>query len=280
MMHHSDEMQAVQNMIRLAKRGSSDALNDLVDFARVAPHWCFAEIANALADLLTTNGTSSIQIAKIDSLRGTLIYSVIGQEASINRLTSRARLGDIKAVYDLVELAKSGRYDSHPKVIEALVNISASKTARREHRVALESLRGHRIFETIAEGLRERGLVNIMCAAKSGDHAALQDLVRLAESRTFIEDARIVAILADIFLSEGADRTDKSLIWTLRDQVMYSVYVQDSEHSWKFVQEGEEGGWVDDGPTGHTESYTLWRYLQEYRGAQLEQWLARERGNR
>jgi len=272
---------AIIRMIHQARNGDPAAVHDLVKLARIQPDYCSPEVIQTLAEVLTANGTGQAERTAIESLRGTFVYSAIEQEATIIRLATRARLGDTRAVYDLIEVAKSfSYYVHHPKIIEALVDISVSKTAPREHCAAVESLRGHPIFERIVEGQRERALSNLIRAAKSGDHEALQDLVRLAESGSFIDDRRIVAALADIFLSDGPSKADKSLIWSLKDQQIYQVYVQDSDHSWRFVQEGDEGGWIDDGPTGHTEYYTLWRYLQEYRAGQLERWLAKERSIR
>jgi hypothetical protein len=268
---------AVIRMMHQARSGDPAAVHDLVEFARIQPNYRFPEVTQTLAEVLTASGTSGAERTAVESLQGTFVYSAIEREAAIIRLTSRARLGDTRAVYDLIEMAKSYSYAHHPMVIETLVDISVSKTAPREHRAAVESLRGHPIFEEVAKGQRERALANIIRAAKSGDHAALQDLVRLAESRTFMDDWRIVAALADIFLTDGPSKDDKSLIWSLQDQQIYSVYVEDSDHSYRFVQEGDEGGWVDDGPTGHTEHYTLWRYLQERRSEQLERWLANQR---
>jgi len=100
-----EQEESARNTMHQAKGGHPAVLRDLVDFARVAPYWCFADVANTLADLLTANGASSSQKVARESLRGAPIYSHIEREAAINRLTSRARISDPQTLYDLVEMA-------------------------------------------------------------------------------------------------------------------------------------------------------------------------------
>ncbi|MGB3217876.1 MAG: hypothetical protein WBD79_10770, partial [Anaerolineae bacterium] len=171
---------AIIRMIHQARNGNSAAVHDLVKFARIQPHYRSSEVTQTLAEVLIANGTSEAERRAIESLQGTFVYSAIEREAAIYRLIGRARLGDTRAVYDLVEVARSYSYGHPPKIIEALVDIWVSKTASREHRSAVESLRGTSIFEEVTKGQRERALTNLIRAAESGDHAALQDLVRLA----------------------------------------------------------------------------------------------------
>jgi len=266
---------AVIRMIHQARNGNPAAVHDLVRFARIQPHYRLPEVTQALAEVLTASGTGETERTAIESLRGTFVYSAIEQEATIIRLTTRARLGDARAVYDLIEVAKSYGYIHHSKMIETLVDISVSKTAPREHRAAVESLRGHPVFERVAEVQRERALTNLIRAAKSGDHAALQDLVKLAESQTFLRDSRVAETLADVFLSDSANKAQRTLIWPLKDREVYLLVLEGEPGTISPYTGEEEGGT----PTEYLH-YTFWEYLQKYRGPQLEQWLASERARR